>query len=493
MPEARSEHPPISERVTRPHMPLGLVVVIACVAQFMVVLDTSIVNVALPDMKTELSLSVSEQQWVVNGYLITFGGFLLLASRASDLLGRKRVFQAGLIVFTAASLAGGLAQEHTALLISRIVQGIGAAAVAPASLSLITASHPEGTGRTRALSIWSAAAAGAGAVGLVLGGVLTSSLSWRYVLLVNVPIGIALFITTAICLERSVRSDRLRLDIPGSLTITIGIGALTYGISESASKGWGSATVIASLVVATALVAAFVVIEAFSRSPLVPLRIFRYRGLSVANVIVALVGVGMTASLFFLSLYLQQALGYSAVKTGLAILPMTVVLMVGALGSRRLIPVLGPRSLLLIGGVISAVGLFWLSFLPTEPAYVDHILLPTLVVGLGTGLTMLPVTEAATNSIPTSFSGLASGLLNMGRQIGGAIGLAVLVTVSTNVAAADTGAASPAAATVSGYHVALVACAAVSLAAGFVALLLPKTARSIGRGLLSRNSRHLLP
>jgi MFS family permease len=432
------------EQVGHPHVPLWVIVAIACVAQFMVVLDTSIVNVALPAMKAGLGLSTTDQQWVVDGYLITFGGFLLFAARAGDLFGRKWVFQAGLVVFTAASLAGGLAQGPALLLGARLVQGVGAAALAPSSLSLITASHPEGAARAKALSVWAATASSAGAVGLV---------------------------------PSPTRADWGRLDVPGAVTVTAAISALVYGVSEATGKGWGSTQVLAALAAAVLLLAAFGVIETRSAQPLVPFGIFRHRSLSVANVVMACVGVAMTASLFFVSLYLQEVLGYSAVRTGLAMVPMTAMLVIGSLFvARRLIPRVGVRSLLVIGRVLAAAGLTWLSRFPDHSAYAAHILGPTALTGAGMGLMVLPLTVAATGGLEPRFAGLASGLLNMGRQIGGAIGLAVLVTVAA-ATSSHSHLSSATAATVQGYRVAVLVCAAVAMASALIALLLPTPAK----------------
>jgi len=273
-----------------------VILAIACVANFMVIIDTSIVNVALPAMKAALGLSAADQQWVVNGYLITFGGFLLLAARAGDLFGRKGVFQAGLMVFTAASLAGGVARNPWLLIAARVLQGIGAAALASSSLSLITANHPEGPARTHALSLWAAVGSSAGAVGVVLGGLLTTELSWRYVLFINVPIGIALLIAAAASLMPSPPGrDWARLDLPGALTVTVGVSSLVYAVSQATTKGWGSTPVIAALAAAGVLLAAFGMIEARSAAPLVSLRILRRRSLAVGNTVMACLGVVMTS------------------------------------------------------------------------------------------------------------------------------------------------------------------------------------------------------
>ena len=473
-PEVTPASRPAVEPVVHPHLSLAVVVAIACIAQLMVILDTTVVNVALPAMKEHLGLSATGQQWVVNGYLITFGGLLLFAGRAGDLFGRRGVFLAGLGVFTAASLAGGLASGPGLLLAARFTQGAAAAALAPSSLSLITASHPEGAARTRAMSIWAATAGAGGAIGLVLGGILTTELSWRYVLLVNVPIGLALFAVSAAALLPSPRARvRRRLDVPGAVSATAGVGALVYGISEATNRGWGSIPVITALAAAAVLLTAFVAIESASPAPLVPLSIFRRRTVSVANVLMFLLGVLMTASLFFLSLYLQQVIGYSALRTGLAVLPMTGLMIVVAITSARLLPRLGASLLAVAGALLSAGGLGWLSRIPVHAAYASHVLGPTLILGVGLGLIMLPVTTTITAGIDARQAGLVSGLGNMSRQLGGAIGLSVLVTIATT-ATRHSHLASPAAATVDGYRLALAICAAVSLAAAAAALLLPK-------------------
>jgi EmrB/QacA subfamily drug resistance transporter len=473
-----------AEPTARPHGLPGVILAIACVANFMVIIDTSIVNVALPAMKAALGLSAADQQWVVDAYLITFGGFLLLAARAGDLFGRKGVFQAGLVIFTAASLAGGLAQDPGLLIWARVIQGIGAAALASSSLSLVTASHPEGPARTRALSVWAAVGSSAGAVGVVLGGLLTTELSWRYVLVINVPIGIVLLIAAAASLAPSPsRHDRARLDLPGALTVTAGFGSLVYAVSQATIQGWGSAPVIAALAAAVVLLAAFGVIETRSAAPLVPLSIFRHRSLAVGNTVMTGLGLVMTSGFFFVSLYLQQILGYSALRTGMAIVPMTVLLAAGPLAAKRVLPRFGPRALIVAGGILTTFGLTWVSQLPDHSGYPAHILGPLAVTGAGIGLMLLPLAASATAGLEPRYAGLASGLFNTARQLGGAIGLAVLVTIAATTTR-HSHLASPAAATVHGYRVALLICAAVSLASVLIALLLPapaKTALQTGR------------
>jgi len=466
--------PPI---VLRPHLPLGVVVAMACLAQFMVVLDSTIVTVALPKIRAGLDLSTSQQQWVVSGYLITLGGFLLLAARAGDLFGRKRVFLFGAVVFTAASLAGGLASDPAMLLAARIVQGAGAAALAPTSLSLITATHADEHQRRRALTLWSIMGGTAGTAGVVLGGVLTAELGWRWVFFVNIPLGVGLLAAAILSLLPAPASaGRTRLDVPGALSITLGVGALTYGLSQASSDGWGSPGVVTALVAAAVLIAGFAAVEATSSSPLIPLALFRPRSLRIANLLMLCLGVSMTAVFFFLSLYLQEAIGYSALRTGLAMLPTTVVIIIGGLASRQLVPVVGPRRLLVIGAVFAAAGIAWLVQVPAHPAYLTHILGPALVAGIGISLMLLPVTLAGTAGVDPEDAGAAAGLLNTGRQLGGAIGLAVLTTVAATVTTRAAHHAPYLAALVHGYHVAFLADAAVMLVAALAALALPAAA-----------------
>jgi EmrB/QacA subfamily drug resistance transporter len=460
--------------VIRPHLSLGAVVALACTAMFMVVLDTAIVNVALPSMRASLGLSASAQQWVVDIYLLTFGGLLLLAARAADLLGRRALFLGGLAVFTVASLVGGLATDGTMLLIARAVQGVGAAALAPSSLSLITASHHDPHQRTRALAIWGAAASASAAAGVVLGGVLTEALSWRWVRWVNVPIGAVLLLAAAAWLLPAAPGGRVRLDLPGAVTSTLGLGGVIFGISRAAEDGWGSATVLVSLLAGVAFLAVFVAVERRSTAPLVRLGIFREGHVLVADLVMLGLGATLTASLYFLSLYLQQLLGYTALRAGLAMLPMSVLLGAGAILSRRLMSH-GVRDLPAYGAVIAAAGLLWLTRLPGHPAYASHVLGPTLLLGLGASLMVLPLTVAATAGLPHHEAGMASGLTNVARQVGGALGLAVLVTIADTARDHRISAGVPAA-TLHGFHVALLVTAALILACGAGALALRRPA-----------------
>ncbi|MER6266785.1 MFS transporter [Streptomyces sp900105755] len=466
---------PIAQEVAKPGVALALVAVIACLAQFMVVLDSSIVNVALPSMKTGLGLSATAQQWVVNGYLIAFGGLLLLAARASDLFGRRRIFQAGLVVFTAAGLFGGLATDGRMLLVARVIQGAGAAALAPSSLSLITASHTEPRQRTRAMTWWGVAASSAGAAGMVIGGLLTAYLSWRWVMLVNVPVGVGLLAASAICLQPSVVSDdRARMDTPGAVTITLAAAAIVYGVSVAPDHGWVSGEVLTLLTGGIVLLAAFVSIERRSDEPLIPLDVFSVHNVRIGNILTLCMGVVITTPMFFLSLYLQQVLGESALRTGMSLLPMVSVISIGVLLSQRLIPTVGPRRLVVAGGLLAAAGLVWLAQLPAHSDYVGHVLLPTVAVGAGTSLTMMPAIVAATTGVAPHNAGVASGLLNMCRQLGAALGLAVLVTVAATVTrySPSTGSA----AVVDGYSIAFYVVAAISAVTALLSLLLKGTA-----------------
>ncbi len=465
-----------SPGILRPNLPLGIVVAMACLAQFMVVLDSTIVTVALPQMRAGLGLTTSEQQWVVSGYLITLGGFLMLSARVGDLIGRRRVFVIGGVIFTAASLAGGLAGDPATLLAARIVQGVGAAALAPTSLSLITVTHADEKARQRALSLWAIAGGAASSVGVVLGGALTTELDWRWVLFVNIPLGGVLLVAAFLSLLPDTASiERTRLDLPGAFSITLGMGALSYGLSQASSNGWGSTGVLAGLVAAGVLLVGFVVIEANSSRPLIPLALFRPRTLQVGNLLMLTMGVTMTGAVFFLSLYFQEVIGYSALRAGMAMLPMTVMLILGGLLSRSLIPVVGRRVLLLAGGLISAVGIFWLVGAPDHAAFLAHVLGPTVVAGLGVSFMLPPVTLTATIGIDPKDAGAAAGLLNTSRQIGGAIGLAVLVNIASTATAhaLHTNPLNPLAAIVHGYHVAFVVDAALMVVAALAALALP--------------------
>jgi EmrB/QacA subfamily drug resistance transporter len=400
----------------------------------MVILDSAIVNVAIPSMTRSLQLSTSGQQWVINAYILTLGGFLLLGGRLTDLFGRRRVFLVGLVLFTVASLAGGLATSGGMLIIARTVQGLGAAILAPATLSILATTYTEPAHRTRALTVWAVTTTVAGIAGILLGGALTSALSWRWVLFVNVPIGAALLVAAVRHLAEVPGSARgwRSLDVLGAATVTAGVALTIYGVVSSTSTGWLAAKTLTFLVLGPVLIGVFVVIETQVAAPLIPLRMFRTRTIAAATVIAFFLGAAATSFLFFVSLYLQQVQGYSPIRAGAAMIPALLATAGASVAAGRLIHVLGPRTLLMIGGTVAAVGTFWLSRLSFGQSYLDAVLAPSVVAMIGMGLCTLPMATLATRGVAAQDAGLASGMLNASRQIGGAIGLATLVTASAS-------------------------------------------------------------
>jgi EmrB/QacA subfamily drug resistance transporter len=452
-----------------------LVLVLVCLAQFMVILDATIVNVALPSIQADLGLSESSLQWIVNAYALLFGGFLLLGGRAGDLIGRKRVFLAGLVVFTAASLLCGLANGETWLIVARGTQGLGAALVSPAALSIVTTTFREGPERTKALGVWAAIAVGGGAVGLVVGGMLVEWLSWPWIFFVNVPVGIAAFFFSLRYVPESKDEHAHKsFDVAGATAVTGGLVALVYGIVRSAEAGWGSAEVLGFLTLAVVLLIAFVVIESRSAEPLVRLSIFSVRTVRAGNVAMFVVAAGLFAMFFFNTLYVQRVLGYSALQAGLAFLPFTAGIIIGAAASQKLIARLGAREVPIIGLVIAVVGMLFFLRLDTTSSYLPDMLPGIMLASIGMGLTFVPVTLIATSGIPVDDAGLASGLYNTSQQIGGALGLALLSTFAANktdaALAGVSGSPTPeqqASALVDGFHVAWLG-SAIFLAAGAV-------------------------
>jgi EmrB/QacA subfamily drug resistance transporter len=418
---------------------LGLALVVIATAQLMVVLDATIVNVALPHIQSALGFSGSGLEWVVNAYALTFGGLLLLGGRAGDILGRRRVFIAGIILFSLASLLGGFATSQAWLLAARALQGVGGAIVAPTALSLVTTTFPEGPPRNRAMGVYAAMSIGGAAVGLLAGGLLTTYASWRWVLFVNVPIGIIVALLAPRALGAS-RRHRGRFDLPGAVTGTFGVAALVYGLSSAATTAngvshWGDTKVLAALSAAVVLLAAFGVIEARSRQALLPLRIFRNRDRSAANLIMLCIGTAMFGMFFFLTLFVQHVWGYSALRTGIAYLPMVAVIMAMAGLSAQLVPRIGARPLLIAASAIAVGGVFWLSRISEHSTYAGGLLGPMLVAGAGFGLLFMPATLVALSRVDEKDAGLASSLPNVGQQVGGAIGLAILGTVAWTVVA----------------------------------------------------------
>jgi EmrB/QacA subfamily drug resistance transporter len=399
----------------------------------MVVLDATIVNVALPSIQSDLRMSDGDLQWIVNAYTLIFGGFLLLGGRMGDLIGRKRVFLAGVVVFTVASLLNGLADSPTLLILARGLQGLGAALVSPAALSIITTTFEEGEERTKAMGIWAAIATGGAAVGLLLGGVLVEFLSWPWIFFVNVPVGIAAFVASLRYVPESRDEKEHRIyDLPGAVTVTGGLIALVYGIVNTQKEGWTSAWTIGFMALAVALLVAFVVIERRQVEPLVRLDIFRVRTLRAANVVMLVVASGLFAMFFFNTLYIQRVLDFSPLQAGLAFLPFTVGIGIGAGLSQKLIRTAGLRTTAAIGLTLGSIGMLGLLTIDRDGSYLTDVLPMMVPLSIGMGLTFVPVTLLATSGLQHDVAGLASGLFNTSQQVGGALGLAILSTIAVD-------------------------------------------------------------
>jgi EmrB/QacA subfamily drug resistance transporter len=456
-----------------------LVLVIACLAQFIVVLDATIVNVALPSIQHGLNFSPANLAWVINAYTLVFGGFLLLGGRAADLIGRKRLFMAGIALFSFASLFNGLAQSSTMLIVGRGLQGLGGALLSPAALSILTTTFTDTQERTRALGVWSAIAAGGGAVGLLLGGVLTDLASWPWIFIVNVPVGVlALLATLRFVPESRVDMAHRTFDMAGAVSVTGGLVLMVFAIIKAQTWGWGSIKTIGLLAASAAILALFIVIERRSRAPLMRLSIFRIRTLAVADIVLLLVASGLFGMFFFASLYVQEILGYSPLKAGLAFLPVTAGIIIGAGIAQALARRVGLRNISVAGVLIGAAGLGVLTQLPVHGSYLGNLMSGLFPMSIGMGLTFVPITLLATGGVRDDDAGLASGLFNTAQQVGGSLGLAILSTLAASqtsslLAGSHASAASAAglAARVSGYHVAFLA-AALMLAAGGVILAL---------------------
>jgi EmrB/QacA subfamily drug resistance transporter len=441
-----------------------VVLVLICLAQFMVVLDATIVNVALPSIQKDLQLSEGNLQWIVNAYTLVFGGFLLLGGRAGDLLGRKRLFLIGLVIFTGASLLDGLASSQGMLVGARALQGLGAALISPAALSIISTTFAEGKERARALGVWAAIAIGGSAVGLILGGVLTQYFSWPWIFFVNVPVGIVGFLLSLRLIPESRDALAHRsYDLAGAVTVTGGLMALVYAIVDAQSAGWGSTKTLGFFGLAAVLLAAFVAIELRAKAPLVRLSIFRIRSLLTANVAMFFAMSGMFAMFFFNTLYIQRVLGYGPLKAGIAFLPFTAGIMISAGIASQFAPRLGVRPVAAVGFLLSAAGLVLLTQLPVDGSYLANVLPSIALSSLGMGAVFMPLTLIATTGLDDADQGLASGLFNTSQQVGGALGLAVLSTLATSKTASAGG--SPAHGLVVGFHWAFAAGAAVMVAA----------------------------
>jgi EmrB/QacA subfamily drug resistance transporter len=413
---------------------LGLALLVIATAQLMVVLDATIVNVALPHIQQALGFSGSGLEWVVNAYAVTFGGLLLLGGRAGDIFGRRRVFVFGLLLFSGASLLGGFATSQWWLLTARAVQGAGGAVIAPTALALITTNFPEGGERNRAFSVYAAMAGAGSAVGLLLGGILTTYVSWRWCFFVNVPIGIVVAAAAPRVLAESPWRPG-RIDVAGAVTGTLGIALLVYGLSKAATGAdgvshWGDAQVLASLAVSVVLLVSFVLIEMRSSRPLLPMRVLADRSRSGAYLIMLCVATGLFGLFFFLTLFIQTVLGYSAIRAGIAYLPFAVGVVIASALASPLVARIGPRPLIVVGSAMVAGGMFWFSRLTEHAGYASHLLGPQLVSSFGLGLVFVPLALVALHNVAEQDSGVASSLLNTAQQVGGAIGLALLGTIA---------------------------------------------------------------
>ncbi|MFD9132660.1 MFS transporter, partial [Streptomyces bottropensis] len=415
---------------------MALFVIASC--QLMVVLDITIVNIALPDIQRSLDFSTTSLAWVVNAYTLTFGGLLLLGGRAGDILGRRRVFIFGVLLFVLASLLGGLAQNEAQLLAARALQGVGGAIASPTSLALISTTFREGPERNRAFGVFAAVSAGGGAIGLLAGGVLVEWLNWRWVLFVNVPIGLLIVLATPRWIKESERTPG-QFDITGALTSTLGMVCLVYGFIRAAQEGWRDPLTLASFAGAVVLLVAFVLVEKHSRQPITPLHMFADRNRAGTYGIMLCLAAAIFGMFFFLTLFTQNVLGFSPLATGLAFLPVSAVIAVGAGLASRFLPVYGPKPFMVGGAILAAAGLGWLTLTDVHSTYAGSVLGPMLVFSLGMGMEFVSLTLMALSDVPNAETGAASGLLNATQQVGGSLGLSILVTMygtaSTNEAA----------------------------------------------------------
>jgi EmrB/QacA subfamily drug resistance transporter len=450
-----------------------LALALLAAAQFVVILDASIVNVALPSIGADLNFSQENLSWVVNAYVLVFGGFLLLGGRMADLLGRRRLFTIGLVVFALASLAGGLAQNEAQLIIARAVQGLGAALLSPAALSLVTVLFEEGAERNKAMGVWGAVAGSGGAVGVLLGGMLTEWAGWEWVLFVNVPVGIAAAMLAPRLLPES-RTEGRHFDFAGAFTVTAGLSLLVYTLVDANDAGWASAQTLGLGALAFALIGAFYVIERRSKAPLMPFPgIFRIRTITGINVSAVLIAAALFSMFFFISLYMQQVLGYSALEAGLAYLPLAGGIIVAAGGSAGLVTRFGFKPVLVTGLIITAAGLLWFTQVDAGGSYLSDLLGPMLLAAVGLGLAFVSMTVAAVSGVEAHEAGLASGLINTSQQIGGALGLAILATIANarTEDAVTSGSSMPSALT-EGFQAAFAVGAGFAIAGAVLAMIL---------------------
>jgi EmrB/QacA subfamily drug resistance transporter len=446
---------------------------IVCIAQFMVVLDAAIMNVALPTIQTSLHVSEADLPWIVNGYTLIFGGFLLLGGRSADLLGRRRVFMAGLVLFGGASLVGGFAQNTLWLVIARGFEGLGGAIISPASLAIIYTMFQGDEERNRALGIWGALGGLGAACGGLLGGVLTDSLGWEWVLFVNVPIAAIAVVLIPMLLEESHIAGRVReLDLPGAATVTSSLLLLVYAVLETTNNGWASPVTIGCLAGSAVLMAIFITIETKVAAPLVPLRIFRINTVRTGDIVAAFAGAGIFPFFYFVTLYMQQVLGYSALKTGFAFLPFSVTLIICSILVSRVLGKVGVKQVLVGALFVMAAGLYLMAPLEADWGYLN-LLLPLELTAVGFGVSIVPLTIAALSGLHHAESGLGSGLLNASRQVAGAVGLSILAAVAASrTGDLVSGGEAPRVALSSGFSTAFIIAASFVVAAGVFALVL---------------------
>ncbi len=410
-----------------------LILVLLALAQFMVVLDVSIVNVALPAIQHAFHMTESSLQWIVTMYSLTFGGFLLLGGRSADLFGRRKTFLAGVTLFTLASLFCGLAQSETWIIISRGVQGLAGAFMSPAALSIILVTYKEGHERNVALSVWGAVASGGAAVGVLAGGIITQYLNWRWNFFVNVPVGIAVVVTALRILDKHESTlDHNQMDLPGAILVTGGLMSLVYALVKAPVDGWTSQTALLFFGIAVLALVEFIRNEQHTDHPLMPLRIFKIRNVAGADLLMLCMASGLFSVFFFTTLYMQEILGYTPIKTGVSFLIVPIAIAITATNVPRVIQRIGYKPILMVAPLVVSGGLFWISHIPVDGTYWGNVAPGLIMLGLGMGATFVSATIAATSGVPHHESGLASGMLNTSQQVGGALGLAVLTGIATS-------------------------------------------------------------
>jgi EmrB/QacA subfamily drug resistance transporter len=450
---------------------------VLALAQFMVVLDSSIVNVALPAIQQALNISSGDLAWLVTAYTLAFGGFLLFGGRAADLYGRRKMFLIGVVGFTLSSLIVGVAQDTMTVIIGRGLQGLAAALMSPAALSIVLTTFREGKERNAALGIWAAVAAGGAAVGVLLGGILTQYLNWRWNFFINLPLGIFVIIAALKLVPAHAKEVAHNdLDLPGAVLVTGGLMSLVYAIEQAPDWGWTEASTLGLFGLSLAMLVGFVVNEARAKHPLMPLSIFRIRNISAANLVQMPITAAMFSMFFFISIYIQTVMGFSPVETGLSFLPVTIIIAITATLISRAVVKIGFKPILVTAPTLMAAGLFWLSQISLNSSYWADIFPGLALVAIGAGMSFVALTIAATSGVPANESGLASGLLNTAQQIGGALGLAILSGIAASHATSyfanhATDANVMASASVEGYQMALLVGTFFAIGAAILALL----------------------